>query len=59
MGLGPGLSVPEGLSGPAVHMGPGMEQMPHGMLKIIFSKVTVMKDGVVGLSLGTGWLGLG
>lgn len=63
VGLGPGPSVSEGLSGPVGHMGaltwnrshrPGEE---HLFQLLIY--VTVMKDGVVGLKLGTGWLDLG
>lgn len=59
--LGPGFSVSEGLSRPVGHVGPWHRTDACGLVKSIFSSlvyVTVMKDEVVGLNLGTGWLGL-
>lgn len=63
VGSGPGLSVPEGLSGPvgptgAWH-GTDAPWRSEDHLFQLLVYVTVLKGGVVGLSLGTRWLGLG
>lgn len=59
VGLKPGPSVPEDLSGPPLATwGPDMGQMPHGLVNSIFSSFWVMSWSLE-LILGTGCLGLG